>query len=112
MRGFAITLKIFASEIVMKKLAIVLLLVLAIYGNPARADDDDVDNPTFHGYACTEDCSGHEAGYQWAEENGITDASDCGGNSQSFIEGCIAYTEDEGDVGDDMDAHPDYDEGE
>jgi hypothetical protein len=43
---------------------------------------------------CTIDCSGHEAGYAWAEEKGIDDAADCGGNSQSFIEGCEAYVED------------------
>jgi len=47
----------------------------------------------FYGYPCTEDCSGHEAGYEWAEENGVTDADDCGGNSDSFIEGCQAYVE-------------------
>lgn len=47
----------------------------------------------FHGYPCSEDCSGHEAGYEWAEDNGISDLVDCGGNSQSFIEGCRAYAE-------------------
>lgn len=39
-----------------------------------------------HGYPCTQDCSGHEAGYEWAEENDITYPDDCGGSSQSFIE--------------------------
>lgn len=48
---------------------------------------------TFSGYDCTEDCSGHEAGYEWAEENDISDTYDCDGNSQSFIEGCEAYIE-------------------
>jgi len=48
---------------------------------------------TFHGYECTEDCGGHEAGYEWAEEKGIDDPEDCGGNSDSFIEGCQAYAE-------------------
>lgn len=47
----------------------------------------------FRGYRCSADCSGHEAGYEWAEENGIDDPSDCHGNSQSFIEGCQAYAE-------------------
>ena len=47
----------------------------------------------FHGYPCTFDCSGHTAGYEWAEEKGIEDSDDCGGNSQSFIEGCKAYAE-------------------
>lgn len=50
-------------------------------------------NPTFNGYTCTDDCSGHEAGYEWAEENGIDDIDDCGGNSNSFIEGCQSYVE-------------------
>ncbi len=48
---------------------------------------------TFHGYSCTKDCSGHKAGYAWAERKGITDPDDCGGKSQSFIKGCRAYAE-------------------
>ena len=48
---------------------------------------------TFRGYTCTEDCSGHEAGYEWAEQNGITDESECDGNSNSFNEGCQAWVE-------------------
>lgn len=47
---------------------------------------------TFYGYRCTQDCSGHRAGYLWAEEKDIDSDSDCGGNSESFIEGCWAYT--------------------
>lgn len=42
-------------------------------------------------YICTKDCSGHEAGFEWAQENDIIDESDCGGNSMSFIEGCEAF---------------------
>ena len=45
------------------------------------------------GYGCTQDCSGHEAGYDWAEQHDITDPDDCGGDSDSFIEGCRAYGE-------------------
>lgn len=48
---------------------------------------------TFEGYECTDDCSGHEAGYEWAEENGVSSESDCGGNSSSFEEGCAAFVE-------------------
>jgi hypothetical protein len=48
-----------------------------------------------HGDAdCTQDCSGHEAGYKWAEEHDIADEDDCTGNSESFIEGCKAYVAD------------------
>jgi hypothetical protein len=45
------------------------------------------------GYACTVNCSGHDAGYQWAEDHDIDDEDDCGGNSESFIEGCKAYVQ-------------------
>lgn len=62
------------------------LLAFALVVNPAVAQD-------FYGYDCTEDCSGHEAGYEWAEENDIRDPDDCGGNSQSFVEGCMAWAE-------------------
>jgi hypothetical protein len=40
---------------------------------------------------CTQDCSGHDAGFAWARDNGISDSSDCSGDSQSFVEGCQAY---------------------
>ena len=43
--------------------------------------------------SCTSDCSGHEAGYAWAEENEIEDPYECSGKSASFIEGCQAYAE-------------------
>lgn len=52
---------------------------------------------SFHGYEFTQDCSGHEAGYQWAEEHDIHDPDNCGGNSESFIEGCRAYAEQQDD---------------
>jgi hypothetical protein len=52
-------------------------------------------NRTFGDFDCTDDCSGHAAGYRWAEKHSIDDESDCPeGNSQSFHEGCIAYTRD------------------
>lgn len=50
---------------------------------------DDLGSP----YGCTDDCSGHEAGVAWAQENEIHDPSDCGGRSASFVEGCEAYAE-------------------
>lgn len=54
---------------------------------------------SFYGYACKGDCSGHKAGYKWASDKGITNSSDCGGNSQSFIEGCQAYVTGENNFG-------------
>lgn len=70
----------------------------------AQADPAPVEHPyeTSEGDAdCTVDCSGHEAGWKWAKEHDITNDDDCGGNSQSFIEGCQAYAR-----------HEDSDEGE
>lgn len=73
-------------------------------GTPVQSNDEFLAGLTqrglaarrqFGGYDCTEDCSGHEAGYAWAEENSITDASECGGNSNSFIEGCEAWAEEQ-----------------
>ncbi len=62
------------------------------------------------GYDCTEDCSGHDAGYQWAEDEGIDDADNCDRNSESFIEGCEVYVqenvepeEEQGVAGDSLD---------
>jgi hypothetical protein len=51
----------------------------------------------YKGYDCIGDCSGHEAGYQWAEDNDINNPDDCGGNSNSFIEGCESYAEENED---------------
>jgi len=61
--------------------------------NNGDEEDSDNDAKEFHGYRCTDDCSGHEAGYEWAEEHEIHDPDDCGGKSESFIEGCRAWAE-------------------
>jgi hypothetical protein len=70
---------------------------------PDQAPSDvtpDSSPLTFHGYTCLDDCSGHQAGYDWAEEHSITDPSECSGNSESFIEGCKAYAGEDGPDGD------------
>lgn len=61
-----------------------------------RRDSYEGNRGSYAGYGCTVDCSGHEAGYEWAAERDITDPDDCGGNSWSFIEGCRAYAEEQG----------------
>lgn len=38
-------------------------------------------------FGCTDDCSGHEAGFAWRRDNGYVTA----GNSQSFEEGAQAF---------------------
>jgi hypothetical protein len=62
---------------------------------PASSDEATAPS-SFAGYDCTEDCSGHEAGYNWAEEHDIDDEEVCDtagdhSNSPSFAEGCRAY---------------------
>ncbi len=74
--------------------ALLILLTTA----PASAFADEYDVPgTFKGYPCTQDCSGHRAGYEWAEDKNITDESECGGSSNSFIEGCRSWVEENTD---------------
>jgi hypothetical protein len=64
---------------------------------------------SFGGYGCTVDCSGHEAGYEWAESNGVDDSAECRGNSESFIEGCLAYVAEQGGGTENDDAADDDD---
>lgn len=91
----------------MKRIMFLMLPMLAACGEP-KAPQEQVGTPAvqgssyqadgeqlFRGYTCTSDCSGHEAGYAWAEEQGISDPDDCGGNSESFEEGCRAYAEEQ-----------------
>jgi len=55
---------------------------------------------TFGGYECTDNCSGHKAGYKWAEAKGVSDEEQCEGilvtapNRTSFYQGCKVYVED------------------
>ena len=65
---------------------------------PESSDQDRPYNNSFHGYDCTVDCSGHKAGYEWAEQHMIDDGEDCDragehSNSPSFAEGCHAYVD-------------------
>jgi hypothetical protein len=82
----------------MRKIAASVFALAVVLSRVAAAED-------FHGYPCTIDCSGHEAGYDWAQENDITDPSDCGGNSNSFIEGCEAWAEEQQDGSEDTDSY-------
>ncbi len=49
----------------------------------------------FRGYPCTYDCSGHQAGHDYAVHWGL-DPEECPyGNSNSFWEGCKSYGEEQ-----------------
>ena len=64
-----------------------------------------VDEDLFHGWKCGGgDCSTHQAGYAWAAQHKIANPQDCKeklekSKSESFIEGCWAYTGAEGPFG-------------
>lgn len=57
-------------------------------------DGDWIDD--FHGFGCLRNCHGHEAGYAWAEQQGISDPAECGGDSWPFEEGCAGYATEKG----------------
>jgi len=42
---------------------------------------------------CANDCSGHNAGFAYAQEHDIDDDAECNSASDSFVEGCKAYGE-------------------
>lgn len=62
----------------------------SLYCNPVIGGEGEIAC-IFKGFDCGDDCSGHEEGYEWAEERGIASTSTCDGKSRSFLEGCIAY---------------------
>lgn len=47
----------------------------------------------FGGYKCGDDCSEHEAGYDWARNKGISNEKDCAGKTPTFIDGCKVFVE-------------------
>jgi len=68
-------------------------------GNTPRPVREVPGEDLFHGYRCDWDCSRHQAGYEWASQHKIGNPKDCRGTSQSFIEGCLAFTGQEGPFG-------------
>lgn len=78
------------------------------YSAPDASSEREQKKETFDGDPCTSDCSGHEAGYNWAESHGIDDEDDCDtagehSNSPSFAEGCKAYVRGDNPDGDSND---------
>jgi hypothetical protein len=73
----------------MKK--ILILLVAAVILSGCSNSDTGI---SYSKKNCSEpsnpygDGGGHDAGFNWAEEKGV---SSCGGKSQSFIDGCEEY---------------------
>ena|SRR5437763_125001 len=79
-------------------LAFVLAVGLAAVSCTSSPSNNDTEPSTKNTEKCQEpenpydEGSGHYAGYEWAEKN---NPASCGGSSQSFIEGCEDYQEQE-----------------
>jgi hypothetical protein len=72
--------------------AYIMIVALPAFAMFALVYTAKTHDRTYAGFNCTVDCSGHEAGYRWAEQNSIDDEDYCpDGDSESFHEGCIAY---------------------
>ena len=62
-------------------------------GDGTITRDEAEDNPDVSDtYGCTSDCSGHQAGYEWAQANNVCDPNYSAGKSQSFNEGVRAWS--------------------
>ena len=74
-----------------------------------EAAEEEVGSDSYAGvgapYGCTDDCSGHEAGFNWRRDNGYS----ASGTSQSFDEGGRAFDEAVDDRVDEM--RDNYDSG-
>jgi len=87
----------------MRKLMFLLVVVVVLYlvfkdsdPKPASSSVSASSATSYSGTASWG--SGHQAGYEWAEEKGIDDEDACEeagdhSNSPSFAEGCKAYVE-------------------
>lgn len=69
--------------------------ILANHRAPETTARSAADEQELPGEPCVSDCSGQDAGYDWAEQKGIVDPNDCSGNSDAFFEGCMAYAEEQ-----------------
>lgn len=73
-------------------IVVIIFFVIFYFSEDEKSLPESLESQkTYNGYKCTDDCSGHEAGYEWARRKGIADPDDCGGNSTSFVEGCKSY---------------------
>ena len=90
----------------MRKNPLIWLLILAVLfaffylsrsdSKPVGTQEREASQLSFAGDECGGNCSGHVAGYEWAEEHDIDDEDDCDtagdrSNSPSFAEGCKAF---------------------
>lgn len=55
----------------------------------ARRDTQSTEG--FRSFACPGNCSAHEAGYDWAMQQKVSDDDQCRGPNWAFLEGCVAY---------------------
>ena len=86
---FAITAAGGQMEAIMRACIVIgTLVVLAV---SARIYTSHTQDRLVAGLNCTVDCSGYDAGYEWAKQRDIDDDDYCPDGNKSFYEGCAAY---------------------
>jgi hypothetical protein len=112
-------------EVLLKALFWIAVLAVVIYAVASHSSDPSpntaaateqsyssdaasTSDQTFDEDPCSIDCSGHQAGYDWAERNSIDDEDVCdraadNSNSPSFGAGCKAYANGDSPDGDEDD---------
>ncbi|GEM_PF-5115479 len=53
----------------------------------------DTNVRKFGSFKCMDDCSGHIAGYRWAQKNNVRHIKECNGKNRSFNEGCTLFVD-------------------
>jgi len=71
--------------------AYIVIGTLAVLALSARIYTAHTQDRLIAGLNCTVDCSGYDAGYNWAKQRDIDDDDYCPDGNKSFYEGCVAY---------------------
>ncbi len=73
---------------------LILFVIVELFSDkPSYTPSTDIYRQSYNDYECVGDCSGHEAGYEWARDNSIKSPSDCETGNSSFDEGCASGVE-------------------
>jgi hypothetical protein len=71
--------------------AYIVIGTLAVLAVSARIYTAYTQDRVIAGLNCTVDCSGYDAGYNWAKQHDIDDDDYCPNGNKPFYDGCSAY---------------------
>lgn len=99
----------------MKKLYIgiiftlIVIILLVGYILPKNVSEDSPVTPSPTSAGQSKEVLENQKGYQWAEDNGISDVKQCKNESNAFEQGCINYIQDHvDDALQDMDSRDEF----